>query len=147
MRPRSLAVASIAVVVAAATCAMTQVARTQPTGAAAKPNRVFEIRTYTTEPGKLDALHARFRDHTNRLFTKHGIEMVGYWTVNSGEGAGKTLVFVLAYPSKEEHAKRWKAFAEDAEWKKAKEESEKGGALVGKVVNVFMDPTDYSPVK
>lgn len=109
--------------------------------------RYFEMRQYTANEGKMDALHARFRDHTNRLFTKHGIEMIGYWTVNSGEGAGKTLVFVLAYPSKEEHAKRWKAFAEDPEWKKAKDDSEKGGVLVGKVVNFFMDPTDYSPAK
>ena len=109
--------------------------------------RYYEMRQYTANEGKMDALHARFRDHTNRLFTKHGIEMVGYWTVNSGEGAGKTLVFILAYPSKEEHEKRWNAFAQDPEWKKAKDESEKSGALVGKVVNFFMDPTDYSPAK
>jgi hypothetical protein len=109
--------------------------------------RYFEMRTYTVNDGKMDALHARFRDHTVRLFTKHGIESVGYWTVNSGDGAGKTLVFVLAYPSKEEQAKRWKAFAEDPEWKKAKEESEKNGVLVSKAVNAFMDPADYSPVK
>jgi hypothetical protein len=109
--------------------------------------RYFEIRTYTVNDGKMDALHARFRDHTVKLFTKHGIESVGYWTVNSGESAGKTLVFVLAYPSKEEQAKRWKAFAEDPDWKKAKDDSEKNGVLVSKADSRFMDPTDYSPVK
>jgi hypothetical protein len=109
--------------------------------------RFFEVRTYTVNDGKMDALHARFRDHTVKLFEKHGIENVGYWTVNSGEGAGKTLLFVLAYPSKEEQAKRWKAYVDDPDWKKAKEESEKAGVLVSKADSRFMDPTDYSAIK
>lgn len=106
--------------------------------------RYFEMRTYTANPGKMEALHARFRDHTNRLFTKHSIEMVGYWNPVAPEN---TLVFVLAYPSKEAREASWKAFGGDPEWVKAKAESEKDGPLVSKAVSVFMLPTDYSPLK
>lgn len=117
--------------------------------ASTKPaaNRYFEIRTYTAAEGKLDALHARFRDHTNRLFVKHGMELVGYWVVNSGPNAGKDLVFILAYPSKDAREASWKAFVADPDWVKAKADSEKGGTLVSKVDSRFMDPTDYSPIK
>lgn len=116
----------------------------------AKPesaNRYFEIRTYTAAEGKMDALHKRFRDHTLKLFSKHGIENVGYWVVNSGETAGRSLVFILAYPSKEARETSWKAFVADPEWVKAKAESEKEGTLVTKADSRFMDPADYSPIK
>jgi hypothetical protein len=109
--------------------------------------RFFEIRTYTVNPGKMEALHKRFRDHTNRLFTKHGIEMVGYWNVVKGDGADSTLVFVLAYPSQEAREAAWKAFAADPEWQKAKAESEKDGVLVSKADSRYLVATDYSPVK
>jgi hypothetical protein len=109
--------------------------------------RFFEMRTYTTNPGKLDALNARFRDHTNRLFQKHGIEMVGYWVPTDPERSKDTLVYILAYPDKEARDKAWKEFQDDPDWKKAKADSEKDGVLVKKVDQVFMTPTDYSPVK
>ena len=110
--------------------------------------RFFEMRTYHVAPGKLDALHARFRDHTMRLFKKHDIESVAYWTVAADEGAEKdTLVFILAYPSKEARDASWKAFAADPEWAKAKADSEKDGPLVEKVDQTFMTPADYSPLK
>ena len=111
--------------------------------------RYFEMRTYHVPEGKMEALHNRFRNHTNRLFKKHGIDMVGYWTVaaKEGEAPKNALVFILAYPSQEEQPKRWGAFINDPEWKKAAAESEKGGRLVAKVEQVFLRPTDYSPVK
>jgi hypothetical protein len=112
-----------------------------------KAPRYFEIRTYTANVGKMDSLHKRFRDHTDRLFRKHGIEPVGYWNVVKGEGADQTLVFVLGYPSAEKQAELWRAFATDPDWVKAKEESEKGGVLVGKVDSRFLAPADYSPLK
>ena len=126
----------------------------QPAGARPSAGgRFFEMRTYHSPDGKLEDLHNRFRNHTNRLFRKHGIEMVGYWTVTEAPGAKPggaskdTLVFILAYPSRDERDKRWNAFAGDPEWKKAKDESEKNGPLVTKVEQVFMNPTDYSPMK
>jgi len=128
--------------------AAAQTAGAQAAGASSAA-RYYEMRTYHVADGKMDALHARFRDHTLRLFKKHGIESVGYWTVSakSGEGPKNTLVFILAYPSKEEQPKRWQAFASDPEWVKAKNESERDGPLVAKVEQTFMAPTDYSPVK
>lgn len=109
--------------------------------------RFFEMREYHANPGKMDALHKRFKDHTNRLLAKHGVEMVGYWVVASGEQAGQKLVFILAYPSKEARETAWDAFQKDPEWVKAKAESEKEGPLVAKAVQTYMTPTDYSPIK
>lgn len=109
--------------------------------------RFFEMRTYTTNPGKLDALNARFRDHTNRLFQKHGIDLVGYWVPTDPERSKDTLVYILGYPDKDAREKAWKDFQADPEWQKAKAESEKDGVLVKKVDSVFMTPTDYSPIK
>lgn len=109
--------------------------------------RFFEMRTYIAAPGKLDALNARFRNHTNKLFTKHGMELVGYWTPTDGPAAQNTLVYILAYPDRDTREKSWKAFLDDPEWKKVKAESEKDGALVEKIESVFLRPTDYSPIK
>ena len=112
-----------------------------------KAERVFELRTYTAAEGKLDALLARFRDHTNKLFTKHGMEMIGYWTPTDGSKAKNTLIYILAFPSREAADKAWKEFGADPEWKAAAAESEKNGKLVTKVERVFMKPTDFSAMK
>lgn len=108
--------------------------------------RVFELRTYTTHPGRLDALHKRFREHTNRIFVKHGMSLIGYWTPSEGPTAGNTLVYILAYPSMAAREASWKAFREDPEWKKAQAESEADGKIVSNVESVFLTPTDYSPM-
>ena len=112
-----------------------------------RADRFFEMRTYYTNPGKMPALHARFKDHTTKLFEKHGMTNIGYWSPSTGENAENTLVYILAYPSKEAREKSWKAFGDDPDWKKAKADSEKDGVLVSKVVSVFMDAADYSPIK
>ena len=118
--------------------------------------RYFEMRMYHVADGKLDALHSRFRDHTLKLFKKHGIESVGYWTREKSAGGapagakdakGDMLVFILAYPDKPSRDRMWNAFATDPEWVKAKDESEKSGKLVEKVKQVFMTPAEYSPLK
>lgn len=116
---------------------------------AAEPNptRLFEMRTYVAAEGKLEALNSRFRDHTNRLFEKHGIEIIGYWTPVEGEEAKNTLIYILAHPDRASRDKSWKAFMNDPEWKKAHAESEKDGKLVAKVESKFLAPTDYSPVR
>lgn len=118
--------------------------------AAETDSRVFEMRTYYAAPGKLDALHARFRDHTMALFEKHGMTNLGYWTPiatapGEAENPDNKLIYVLAYPSKEAGETSWKAFGSDPEWKKAQGESEKDGKLVSKVDRLFMKATDYSP--
>ncbi|HZV05641.1 MAG TPA: NIPSNAP family protein [Gemmataceae bacterium] len=111
-------------------------------------SRVFELRTYTAAPGKIDALNARFRDHTNKLFEKHGMTIIGFWMpIKQKEGEEK-LIYILAYPSKEAADKSWKAFREDPEWQKVVKETEKNGRLLAKPPeSVYMAPTDYSPIK
>jgi NIPSNAP len=120
----------------------------KPKPASSAGPRVFELRTYYTNSGKLDDLHKRFRDHTCRLFQKHGIELVGFWTPQD-EKDGKTdkLVYLVAFPSREAAKAAWKAFTDDPEWKKVYAESHKNGVLVKKVESVYLDPTDYSPIK
>src|SRR5207237_501978 len=98
-------------------------------------------------PGKMAALHARFRDHTCKLFEKHGITIIGFWSPTKPEEAEQKLLYILAFPSKEAAAKSWKEFQDDADWKAAKAESEKDGRLVSKVESVYLNPTDYSPIK
>ena len=109
--------------------------------------RVFEIRTYTSHEGKLEDLNARFRNHTLRLFEKHGMVNIGYWTPADGPLAKNTLIYVVAHKSREAAKKSWDAFRADPEWVKARDASEVAGKIVLKVESVFLDPTDYSPVK
>lgn len=115
--------------------------------AAADAGRVFEIRTYTTNEGKLDALHARFREHTMKLFEKHGMTNIGYWTPEDAPLSGNTLIYILEHPSREAAKQNWEAFGKDAEWQRVKQESEANGAIVKKVESVFVEATDYSPMK
>ncbi len=131
---------------------VTDLAGSNPARAEEKGNRrvgqrVFELRTYHANPGKMTALHARFRDHTCALFKKHGIEVVGFWVPTDPKQAEQTLVYILAYPSREAADKSWAGFRDDPAWKEAKAASEKDGVLVGKVESVYLNPTDYSPVK
>jgi hypothetical protein len=114
----------------------------------AAAGRVFEMRTYTAHPGKLDALNARFRDHTLALFRKHGMENLWYGVPMDGQpGAGEKLVYVLAHKSRAAADASWKAFRSDPDWVKARTESEKGGPLIVKIETVFFTATDYSPFK
>ena len=111
-------------------------------------NRIFELRTYTAAPGKMDALNARFRDHTNKLFEKHGMTIIGFWMPAKQKEGEEKLIYILAYPSKESAEKSWKAFRDDPDWKKVVAETEKNGRLLSKPPeSVYMNPTDYSPLK
>lgn len=115
-----------------------------------QPPRTFELRTYKASPGKLEALQARFRDHTMALFTRHGMTQFGYWVpTEKKDGAGDTLIYILAHESPEACRASFDAFRTDPEWVKVKAESEKDGALTVKdgVQSVLMSPTDFSPAK
>ena len=116
-------------------------------GAKKADPRIFELRTYTVPEGKMAALHTRFRDITCKYFEKHGMTVVGFWTpIEPGE-ADKKLIYVLAFPSKAAADKSWAEFQNDPDWKAVKEASEKDGKLVTKVDRVFLNPTDFSPLK
>ena len=121
---------------------------------AGKEPRTFELRTYTASKGNLGALNDRFRDHTLKLFTRHGIQHLGYWTPMAGQkGADDTLIYLLVHKSQDAAAESFKAFRADPDWIKAKEESETkaGGPLteggMAGVKSVFLKATDYSPIK
>ena len=107
---------------------------------------VYELRTYTTEPGRLPALHARFRDHTMKLFEKHGMQNVMYWVPTDEKLKDNTLIYVISHASLDAAAKSWDAFINDPEWKKVKDASEADGKIVAKVERQYMTLTDYSPV-
>jgi hypothetical protein len=114
----------------------------------ATPQRVFELRTYYVNEGKLDDLNKRFRDHTCELLKKHGAEVIGFWTpTDEKDGKGSKLVYLLAFPSREAAKKTWEAFGKDPEWRKVYQESHKNGVLVKNVESVFLEPTDYSALK
>ncbi|MBI4622001.1 MAG: NIPSNAP family protein [Verrucomicrobia bacterium] len=118
-----------------------------PTPARAADAPVFELRTYTAEPGKLDALLARFRDHTCKLFEKHGMVNVGYWVpLDAKDGAGEKLIYLLQHKSREAAQASWKAFGADPGWQAARKASEAAGKILARSPEaVFLSATDYSP--
>jgi len=107
--------------------------------------RVFELRTYHSAPGKMEALHARFREHTGKLFKKHNMTIIGFWSPTDAEQAKRQLVYLLAFPNLEAKEKAWKEFVADPEWKAAQKASEANGRLVTKVESLLLTATDYSP--
>ena len=108
-----------------------------------KDSRVYEMRIYYAAPGKLDDLNKRFRDHTVKLFEKHGMENIGYWMPI--DNTNNALYYVLAYPNREAREKSWKAFMADPDWKAAYQASHANGPLVAKAESHFMEATDFSP--
>lgn len=118
-----------------------------PAAQAQTANRVFEIRTYTAAPGKLEALKTRFRDHTLKLFTRHGITNIGYWTPMDTPLSDNTLVYVIAHASREAAVKSWAAFGADPEWQAARKASMVDGSLTTGITSMFVTPTDFSPMK
>ena len=106
--------------------------------------KVFELRTYTTLEGKLPNLLARFRDHTRRLFDKHGISNVGYWVPQDAPESDNTLIYIIAHDSRDAAASNWKNFIADPEWTEVARASGVGRVNVD---SVFMDATDFSDLK
>ena len=105
---------------------------------------VFELRVYTAAEGKLDDLLKRFREHTTKLFEKHGMKNVAYWTATDEPRKSNTLIYILKHPSREAATTNWKAFQDDPEWQQVRNKSEEGGKLVEKVDSTFMALTDFS---
>ena len=112
-----------------------------------KGSKVFELRTYTSPEGRLDDLLARFRDDTMRIFKKHGMQNVGYFVPVDAPASTNTLVYILAHDSRDAATKSWAAFRDDPEWKAVTERTQANGPIVSNVVSVFLEPTDFSPMK
>jgi len=114
---------------------------------ATAPTAVYELRTYTTNEGKLPALEARFRDHTMKIFERHGIHNIGYWIPQDSPKAANTLIYIVAHASREAAARNWDAFRQDPEWQQVAAASEANGKLLVGIESVYMDATDFSPLK
>jgi hypothetical protein len=104
-------------------------------------DKVFELRTYTTAEGKLPNLLARFRDHTMQIFERHGMENVAYWVPKD---TPNTLIYIISHDSSQAATENWQGFRSDPEWPGVAEASGVGRV---QVESVFMDATDFSPMK
>jgi hypothetical protein len=138
----TLGIATATILFAAIT---TQVTRSATGGT--DGDRVFEIRTYTTEPGKLPDLLKRFREHTCQLFEKHGMTNIGYWVPTDEPRSQNTLIYILAHKSRDAAKQSWKDFQADPDWIKVKDASEANGKIVTKVESIYAAPTDFSAIK
>jgi hypothetical protein len=145
MRQKRMMLAGSAVIVASFLFAVRSAKSFAP--AAESRTRVFEIRTYTTEPGKLPDLLKRFRDHTTKLFEKHGMTNIGYWVPADEPRSKNTLIYVLAHASRDAAKKSWDSFKTDPNWIKVRDASEARGKIVTKVESIYAEPTDFSPIK
>ena len=109
-------------------------------------SKAYELRTYTTNEGKLPNLNARFRDHTVRLFKKHGMDNIVYWTPTAEDKKDNTLVYIIAHDSREAAKTNWKGFGGDPDWGKVRVESQVDGKFLSKrPESVYMTETDFSP--
>ena len=104
-------------------------------------DKVFELRTYTTAEGKLPNLLARFRDHTMRIFERHNMENVAYWVPKD---TPNTLIYIISHASSQAATENCQGFRGDSEWPGVAEASGVGRV---QVESVFMDATDFSPMK
>lgn len=110
-----------------------------------KQSTVYELRVYHAAPGKLGELLARFRDHTTKLFEKHGMTVIAYWTPVDEPERDNLLIYILQHPSREAATANWKSFQDDPEWKRVKAESEANGKLAEKIDSTYLALTDFSP--
>src|SRR5271165_5034385 len=141
MRTKTYAIpAAMIAAVLGAWLMKTETTHAQSTG------RVFELRTYTCNEGKLPDLEKRFRDHTIQIFQRHHMSSVGYWIPQDVPRSGDTLIYILSHPSREEAKAKWAAFQGDSEWQKVRTESEANRKNGNYVDSVFKDPADFSPL-
>ena len=114
---------------------------------AASPERVFELRIYHCQPGRLPALKTRFRDHTLKLFEKHGMENICYFDSEAPEGKQPDLVYLIAHKTQESGVKSWEGFLADPVWAKVRDDSEKDGKIIEKIDAVVMKPLAISKIR
>jgi hypothetical protein len=111
---------------------------------AESPHHIYELRLYHVHEGKMDALKARFGNHTDSIFKRHNMKSIGYWSPEDAPSSQNLFIYILEHPSRQEGEKNWAAFQADSEWQKVKAESEAHGALVDHIDRYFMDPTSFS---
>jgi len=111
------------------------------------PQHVYELRLYRVNEGKMDALIARFGDHTDAIFKRHNMKSIGFWRPQDAPYSENLFVYILEHPSREEARRNWAEFQADPEWKRVKADSEINGALANHIDSYFMDPTSFSALK
>ena len=116
-------------------------------GGSKNSQHVYELRMYHVNGGKMDALIARFGDHTDAIFRRHNMKSIGFWRPEDAPYSQNLFVYILEHPSREEARKNWAAFQADPEWKKVKADSELQGPLADHIDSYFMDPTSFSALK
>ena len=116
-------------------------------GGSKNSQHVYELRMYHVNEGKMDALIARFGDHTDAIFRRHNMKSIGFWRPEDVPYSQNLFVYILEHPSREEARKNWAAFQADPEWKKVKADSELQGPLADHIDSYFMDPTSFSALK
>src|SRR4051794_17640891 len=112
-----------------------------------QPPHVYELRLYHVEEGKMDALKARFGDHSDAIFKRHNMKSIGYWSPEDAPDSQNLFIYILEHPSRQDAEKNWAAFQADREWQKVKAESEANGPLVDHIDHYFMDPTSFSALQ
>jgi len=115
--------------------------------AAQNNEKVYELRIYTATPGNLDNLHARFRDHTIRIFGNHGMKVVGFWAPTAEEVRDSKLIYILEHPSRQAADAAWSAFGTDPEWQEVAAASNANGSILAGVERHYTVATDYSPMQ
>ena len=118
-----------------------------PASSPQPPHHVYELRLYHVKEGKMDALKARFGDHTDVIFKRHNMKSIGYWSPEDAPDSQNLFIYILEHPSRQEAEKNWASFQADPEWQKVKKESEANGPLVDHIDHYFMDPTSFSALK
>ena len=107
---------------------------------------IYEYRVYEAVPGRLPDVNARFRNHTLKLFEKHGMKNIGYWTPSVGDYSNR-LIYILGFEDAAQRERAWAAFRSDPEWQAIVAETEANGPIVARVTNTLLSPTDYSPLQ
>ena len=115
----------------------------------AQSRHVYELRMYTVNPGKLAALQARFRDHTDAILKRHNMKAMGYWVPQDPPDSNNLFIYLVEHPSRQQAEKNWAAFVDDPAWKKARADSEVKGTLVEEknIRSYFMDPVSFSSLQ
>src|SRR5262245_36959634 len=111
------------------------------------PEHVYELRLYHAKEGKMDALKARFAEHTDAIFQRHGMRSIGYWSPEDAPDSRSLFIYILEHPSRQEAEKNWAAFQADPDWQKVKAESEANGPLVDDTDRYFLDAPPFSALR
>ena len=106
---------------------------------------IYELRVYHCLRARLPALLERFNTITCRLFEKHGIEQVGFWTVE--DETASDLVYMLKWNSVAESEEKWASFRVDPEWVEARTKQTEADRMIASITARMLTPTAFSALR